>query len=420
MGFFIRKTSSSHADPLDGLRALSIILVILFHAFFFVQYAFESNELFLSFSQHIPTYLSWIRRGDLGVDIFFVLSAFLIGSQLLKAKAEGSPTPLRTFYLKRFLRIYPIYLVALGIFTLAKGPSIHALGNIFAYNNIVNLEKIIIPWSWSLSVEIQFYLIFPLFILAVNKAKTAAIIGVLLIAGSLLWMGYFYLSHPTLSQQSVMDLITINDKETSIYYMQFLYVVPPARAASFVFGVTAAWLWVHHKPQLLAINSRHTNMIKLCAAGCIAGLIAIASFDIYQPSHALSDTQKALYKVNMISARAVFSALIAAIILITLSSSKNTSLLSKFLSHPFWFPLAKGSYAMYLFHPPFLFLGFYCLFGEQKLTTLSNMQLLSIGLLGIIFSFIFSFIMYHLVERWFTYRLISRLTNKIKTQRTHS
>src|SRR5690606_28459276 len=78
---------------LDGLRGLAILLVVVYHNFGFINYFFF---------------------GWLGVDLFFVLSGFLITDILLRTL--GQPNYLRNFYTRRVLRIFPLYYLALIIF----------------------------------------------------------------------------------------------------------------------------------------------------------------------------------------------------------------------------------------------------------------------------------------------------------------
>lgn len=70
-----------HISVLDFLRAIAILYVILFHVFFFSRAAYAELGIFVSFIENIPAGLQWLTRGDLGVDIFFVLSAFLLSNQ---------------------------------------------------------------------------------------------------------------------------------------------------------------------------------------------------------------------------------------------------------------------------------------------------------------------------------------------------
>jgi peptidoglycan/LPS O-acetylase OafA/YrhL len=166
----------SYYPALDGLRGLAILLVVVYHNFGFTNYFFF---------------------GWLGVDLFFVLSGFLITDILLKS--FGSPYYLRNFYTRRILRIFPVYYISLIIFLLVL-PHIHNLPVDLSYytNNQLWLWTYLQNWLfifkpnegsdilhhfWSLAVEEQFYLIWPLAILLLKKPKYLLILLALLLAG---------------------------------------------------------------------------------------------------------------------------------------------------------------------------------------------------------------------------------------------
>ena len=91
---------------LDLLRAIAITWVLLFHAM----------------TERLGTPLEPVGRvGWMGVDLFFVLSGYLIGVQLFKAITERRPALLRTFYLRRAMRILPAYLVVLAFYVWIPG-----------------------------------------------------------------------------------------------------------------------------------------------------------------------------------------------------------------------------------------------------------------------------------------------------------
>jgi peptidoglycan/LPS O-acetylase OafA/YrhL len=416
MRFFTRQQHcEQHLHTLDGVRALSILFVIIFHAFFFSQYAFENEAQFLAFSDSLPFWLAWVRRGDLGVDIFFVLSAFLIGTQLFCEEHNAHNICLKRFYWKRFFRIYPVYLFALLLFVAAKGWDWNILGNVFAFNNLFNIKDIVIPWSWSLSVEIQFYAVFPLLILAIRRPLHATLFCVSLLILSISWMCYFYFSSEALRTNTMMDFILNKDKDNALHYMQYLYISPIARLPSFVFGIAAAWLWVYKRD----IISAHyeANRSKYCiATGLIfMSCLALGSFNIYQPMTELNGMENLIYSINMVCGRMLFSLLIAALITISLMPKTRSSFTQRFLSHPLLFPIARGSYSMYLFHPYLLFLAYFVLFGEEKLTSLSVGGLLALAALGIVFAFIFSLFTYYAIEKWFTYsRFFGKKESKVR------
>ncbi|HLH41682.1 MAG TPA: acyltransferase [Bryobacteraceae bacterium] len=144
--------------PLDGIRGLAILAVVLMH-----YDAFLDRHVFF---QHILT--SIFDYGWAGVDLFFVLSGFLI-TRILLATREAS-NYFRAFYARRVLRIFPLYYASLlllfGVLIpkMSTEPSPTA-PEIFRY--FLYLQNWFMPlqWSgqyWSLAVEEQFYLMWPL------------------------------------------------------------------------------------------------------------------------------------------------------------------------------------------------------------------------------------------------------------------
>lgn len=90
-----------HLGPLDGLRAIAIGLVLLYHLTPGHQSNLGARALLFKIAD-----LGWS-----GVDLFFVLSGFLITGKLLEARTE--PSPFRNFYARRALRIFPLYYLVL-------------------------------------------------------------------------------------------------------------------------------------------------------------------------------------------------------------------------------------------------------------------------------------------------------------------
>jgi peptidoglycan/LPS O-acetylase OafA/YrhL len=147
---------------LDGLRAVSIALVVIGHA------ALSTNaSIFLAHFKHL---------GNFGVRCFFIISGFLITTLLLKERDKTGSISIKAFYIRRSLRIFPPSLVyigiialcsALGWLTLQPGDLLHALT--YTMNYHVHRDR----WFdhlWSLSVEEQFYLLWPgLLYLAGNR-----------------------------------------------------------------------------------------------------------------------------------------------------------------------------------------------------------------------------------------------------------
>jgi peptidoglycan/LPS O-acetylase OafA/YrhL len=146
---------------LDGWRAVACLLVLFHHTGFFLG--------------HRPIVV-W---GFTGVHLFFVLSGYLLYRPLCKAMLAGAPFDVRDFYIRRLLRIYPAYLLALAAFTVARyvtrnhPPSAYDLLThlVFAYDSYdVRRFFGIAAVFWTLAIEAQFYVILPLISILVYRA----------------------------------------------------------------------------------------------------------------------------------------------------------------------------------------------------------------------------------------------------------
>ncbi len=160
---------------LDGLRGVAVIIVMALHIFKRASY-FTEHPVLLSITK--LTSIGWV-----GVDIFFALSGFLITSILLRAKREEHY--FRNFYVRRVLRIFPLYYAALA-FLLLFAPKIEpeftkqlnvALPVLLLYQqNWAMLFKDFhitqyLGITWSLAIEEQFYLIWPLVVFFLNRER---------------------------------------------------------------------------------------------------------------------------------------------------------------------------------------------------------------------------------------------------------
>jgi peptidoglycan/LPS O-acetylase OafA/YrhL len=171
---------------LDGLRGVAVLMVVAFH-FLDNQYAGLDLNPVEKFLQKTTSF------GWTGVDLFFILSGFLIGSILLKNR--GSKFFFRTFYIRRLLRIIPIYYVLLAIFFgIHYTPLFISSAYIFDYpiplwNFITFTQNFVMAAqnhfgpaaltpTWSLAVEEQFYLIIPLIVYFFRNKYLPYVIGI--------------------------------------------------------------------------------------------------------------------------------------------------------------------------------------------------------------------------------------------------
>jgi len=158
-------------ENLDTLRFFCFLSVFFFHSFF------SEYNYILDDDVYIKT-KGFFKNGMLGVNFFFVLSGFLITFLLLKEKEQTGKISVKKFYIRRVLRIWPLFFfcVFFGFFLFPFfkqyfGESSHETANLWAYLLFLNNFDIInngFPDSssltvlWSVAIEEQFYLIWPL------------------------------------------------------------------------------------------------------------------------------------------------------------------------------------------------------------------------------------------------------------------
>lgn len=220
--------SSTRIPALDGLRGVAILLVLLCHA------VFEYHPRSVFFSDLIVVgRLAWS-----GVDLFFVLSGFLIGGILLDVK--DSPRYFKTFYARRAYRILPLYAIVVALFSLRFLTSRGSAGP------LGNFSVSPIPWAsyvtftqniwmgllgtfgagtmaatWSLAVEEQFYLTVPFVIRKVQRSHLTVVLLSIIVGAPVL--------------RTALHLFFVNGNFAC-------YVLMPCRADALSLGVLCALL----------------------------------------------------------------------------------------------------------------------------------------------------------------------------------
>jgi len=169
-----------HIKGLDTLRAIAVLIVIIEH--WGPDFNAETQPIQYFIKQYfVPT-------GVFGVDLFFVLSGFLITAILLKAKsenkAENNLRVIKNFFVRRTLRIFPIYYLTLLVLMLIKYQFPYLTDHIIWYltyrSDILFFEKNdwgAIPHTWSLAVEEQFYLLWPWLIIYIRDRYLKYVFG---------------------------------------------------------------------------------------------------------------------------------------------------------------------------------------------------------------------------------------------------
>lgn len=210
--------SASYFPSLNGIRAICALLVVKEHAHWAIA--------------QMPRMLEW---GFLGVDMFFVISGFLIVTLLLRERERRGAIDLKQFYVRRTLRIFPIYyLVIAALFVLAVATYRHSTRTWDLYKwafpvlllylqDVVPVSLGLLFHTWSLAMEEQFYLIWP----SVEKYLRAAWIVPLL----LLLIVLCQLFNFGLMAEAIVRLYGPDGPSRSIYQITFTPILLGVLAA---------------------------------------------------------------------------------------------------------------------------------------------------------------------------------------------
>ena len=353
----VKPGDGSRIRELDGLRGAAIAMVVIFHYFQITLMARPGSAL--AYLQAAAR-LSWT-----GVDLFFVLSGFLIGGILLDSRA--STNYYSVFYKRRFFRIVPIYfvtlLVASALLFLGLGPEgkhVTALtldaAPWYAYLTFTqnfwmthagSLGANGLGMTWSLAVEEQFYLTLPLYIRSLSKRwlSGALVVGVL--------------SAPVLRN---LLLQMRGDDWVGIYTMML------CRADALLLGVLAA---------VLLRNDRWRERIRgagLAFGVCIPVLLLGMGF--------LTVRAWSMTTTLMKSVGFTWVALFYVTILLFVLTRPD-SLLTKLFRMKWLCWLGTLAYGIYLFHQPVQYVLFRLMWGQTPVITSVGTFLATLGALAL-------------------------------------
>lgn len=333
--------TAHHLRPLDGLRALSILWVVLFHVGWYLP-------------AHLPTdaYVAllgarWmvpLWRGDFGVDVFFVLSGTLIAGLLLDERAATGRIRLGLFYARRLLRLWPALVAALLVEVALVGdhPDM-TWANLLYVSNFIPIRHAAMGWTWSLAIEEQFYLVCP-WLVALLAARAgaarAAIVGAFLaalagVAAFVVVRGDFH----------ALDAEIVIARSLDAWAAAFdaLYDKPWMRAGPLVVGVGVALLL--RAPRFMDRLSRSG----VVGAGGLVASVAVAALATHWQS--FETASRPVEIAYLAGFRTVFGLGVGVVTLFALSKHPAGVLLSRALSARVLHPIAQLAYAAYLVNP---------------------------------------------------------------------
>jgi peptidoglycan/LPS O-acetylase OafA/YrhL len=325
---------------LDGMRGFASVIVLTYHCAMFM--GFLSDRVIAD--GRFPTLRAVINGFWSGIDIFFVLSGFLIGRILMLDLFAFDHIRYRKFFIRRSMRIFPAYylILALSLFAIAPvNPGVFPLlyvsgdwnallasswANFVYLNNYVTGPDApnILSWGWSLCVEEHFYLLLPPLLWAVFRFRSPTVRATLLALAIFL---------PLLSRaiQYVLD--------PTIQIMEGFYYYSHNRFDEIFVGVFIAYLYVAHNDALRAAVVRAGALVPSIGLSCVAAVWVGGGLQ----------RQGQFVVVWQFVIMAIGSGLLL------LNGLFQDNRVARFFAHRAWYPLARISYGTYLVHPFVLF-----------------------------------------------------------------
>jgi peptidoglycan/LPS O-acetylase OafA/YrhL len=343
----------------------------------------------------------WVWHGDKGVDLFFVLSGFLIARLLLLERQRHGTVDIRRFLGRRVLRIVPLYLVVIALLAaIGLENRHHAWANLLFINNLVGTDGMFIPWSWSVTVEMQFYLLFPL-LLALLAPLGRRAVGVLavLFAGACLVRLAVLQVYPEIWTSSLLDMVWARG-EAQGHFWQSLYVPFHTRTGPFLAGIGVAFLITFADHDLRDFGRRRPGLASVIAGGALVGMVAILvsplpvgmsrGGDVWVPWHNL---------VFLTLGRNAFALAAATVLLAALLEWGPVGRgAARVLSWRLWFPVSQTSYSIYFFHLPAIALIFWSVVGRDA-TRVTMAQVWLVAAMAFTVSFAIGIVTFVCIEK---------------------
>jgi peptidoglycan/LPS O-acetylase OafA/YrhL len=375
-------------EPLDGLRAFASLSVVLFHCGIF-------SGALGAFSGSAGTLgpFEWLVTGFWsGVDIFFVLSGFLIGRILLVNLARDRSLRWPDFMRRRFFRIVPAYYLVLTVSLLGIAPSMPGLfpylyltadwqrlldGAWASYAFLSNYVQPgsrpgLLTWGWSVCIEEHFYLLLPPVLWLLFRLRSARLRFPLLALLALV---------PLALRAAQYEL------RPNLLLLEGFYYYTHNRFDELLVGTLVAYAYVMHRERLA---------LEVRAAGAWTGLLGVGLV-------ASVWWAGGLHRTGPFSVVWQFLVVALGTALLVLNGLFLDNRLSRVLAHRAWVPFARISYGTYLIHPFVIFawLSAYGLTPEQNLGA-GGFALLSLATIAgssLVAALSFSFVERPLLER---------------------
>jgi peptidoglycan/LPS O-acetylase OafA/YrhL len=343
------RTEIGNIRAIEGLRGVAVLWVLVFH--YVVVRSGHFDDPFVEWVDGLRPLHVIVRYGFLGVDLFFLITGFLLVLPWFKHAAEGrAPPSARGFYWRRIQRIVPAYYVHLIVLFFVCVPLINpdlwrsASGFVLANLGLhVFFLHQLTPYSaaslsingalWTLTLEMQYYILLPL--IATWFVRAPYVTAVAFLATALLWQA--------LAAHDLQPLISLygaigarwNIPEADLRHLAATQL--PSYLGHFALGILCGRAWFRNRG--VAAGRVASAMLGALAAGSLAVLYAVLSGG----APLFGEHAWLLFPMSM--ATFIWAAV-----------SRNPAWGSKLLGLPVLGFIGRVSYSMYLYHLPLLLL----------------------------------------------------------------
>ena len=371
-----REQSLRYLPGLDGLRAVAVIAVILYHA----------NK-------------NWLSGGFLGVEVFFVISGYLITMLLINESQENGKINFRAFWMRRARRLLPaLWTLLIGVTTYCALFERDTLGNLrgdvvaaFVYG--FNWFQIWVGTSyfsafgfvplrhlWSLAVEEQFYLVWPVLIAVVLKVfgRRPLLLGTLFFAASIAVSIYVAKTFEPGANGSVLETpdhyIALFGHAVS--KVDFLFLGTLGRSGGLLIGSALAFWW---KPSMFDNDHPTSERFIVSVVGWV-GVLGLGAmlWTFHDVVEGGADGGTSGYAPLFQGGFLLVG--LASIAIIAAAVHPHTLLATRVLGNPVLVYLGQRSYGLYLFHWPIF--QFYRQFAGKGLNVIEFVSLFALALIA--------------------------------------
>ena len=229
--------STGNRAFIDLLRTIGILQVVLFHVIHGIV-RFSPTDDLPTFIERMPFWMNFAWQAY-GVDMIFVISAFLLTWSLLLEHDDTGRIDFRSYYVRRLSRILPLYYIALVAFAIGQGNSFSEIALSAHFIGYIVSDYNVIPVGWSMEVMILYYLVLPWILVGLNKARRPVLWLTFAIIAVSIWRYLYLMAQP--EDPARLFLTMIETKASSPAGFE-LYFRPWFRLPAFLMGTVLAYL----------------------------------------------------------------------------------------------------------------------------------------------------------------------------------